>query len=430
MPGHLMSRSTAVVLATRCALLTLFSACVPQPPSGRLACSSARDCPDGWFCHGDDRCYPQAMTTSLDAGTDAWMPPDLRSITPGESGPDSGSMPVAAARDGGEQPTASSRDAGPALDAERAGSGGRTADESGAGASAAGSGGTAIIDAGMPAQPPVTTIDVGAYGCLEPNTLCARSAECIMDRCLIVVCESAGILCDGPAECCDLACNGHVCKCGMHSTTCGSAAAPCCDGLYCETGQCATCQPANAACGGAYQCCGVTDCYNGTCQCRPNGAACDERSVCCAGTRCDGGQCQCRALGAACDASSVCCSGAVCKDGLCTTPTTTTIPKVPISSTVLKNTNFFLKAICSGMNVGDVCATASDCCSQNCFDGQCVKACAKVGEVADVDTQCCSRLRADGKCAYANCVPAAATCTANQNCCSDSCVQGKCAGSP
>jgi hypothetical protein len=308
----------------------------------------------------------------------------------------------------------------------------------------AGSGGE-VISEGMPttdagnmmmsapeggsSEPPrPQLVALGDRGCSAMNTRCERSAECVSDRCLITMCESVETSCDGPAECCDLACIGGSCKCGNHSASCGATTTPCCAGLYCETGQCATCKPQDESCEGAYQCCGITDCYAGICQCRPSGALCSDQSVCCAGTRCDGGTCKCRSLGEACDESTVCCSGARCRAGTCQPPEPGTEPTSPVLFEPIKAAPFLVA--CLANDIGASCTSSSDCCSQNCSDGTCVEACRKLGDAAQLDSHCCSRLQADGKCAYAGCGRSGQTCSANQSFCSGSCVNARCAPAP
>jgi hypothetical protein len=116
----------------------------------------------------------------------------------------------------------------------------------------------------------------------------------------------------------------------------------------------------------------------------------------------------------------------VCSAGTCVASTSTGLG----SGTLILYPIKILPVLwrCSLAAIGEACATASDCCSQNCFDGKCVEACHKVGEVAEVDSLCCSRLRADGKCAYAGCLETGDRCTAHQNCCSGRCGNGLCTG--
>jgi hypothetical protein len=393
------------------ASLALCCSCMSKPPEGRLRCADDRDCPNGWHCHDDLRCYTSPQPAAADGGPDTSSEREAGTPTsPNELMDASGmGMPMDAAT---KPPT------------PRAGSGG-----AGGAGGRAGAAADAGVDAGSPEPPdagtppvPMQTVALGASGCDLPNTICDRAAACVGDRCLITMCEAAGTYCDGPAECCDLACNSGLCKCGNHSASCSTATTPCCDGLYCETGQCATCKAQGATCAGAYQCCGTTDCYEGTCQCRPMGATCDSQSVCCAGTRCDGGVCTCRAEGATCDDNSVCCSGLRCTNGMCAVPT-----GVIFNPGIFVPPGTIWRFECKLADIGEACATTSDCCSQNCFDGKCVASCRGLGEEADVDNQCCSRLRAEGKCAYAGCNATGQTCTAHPNCCSGKCQNAQCA---
>lgn len=419
-------------------VLVQLCACAVTTPEGRLGCTRDADCPNSWHCRDDRYCYAGAeQQPTLDASSiDSSATPDSQTgeeiiAERVDAGADAGTAPDASSQppagSGGAGVKTGTKDAGPSAPPASP-TGGAAGDIMAATSGMGGAGGASGQGAaGAPASPP-RVVALGELTCSQTSSSCERSAECVSDQCLITVCEPAGTFCDGPAECCDLACNGGVCKCGTHSAACSSSGSPCCSGLYCETGQCATCKAKTEACVGAYQCCGSTDCYQGTCQCRPSGASCNSQSVCCSGTVCDAGICQCRAEGDVCGSGSVCCSGSYCKAGQCVArqPLDTPIKTIDIRAALPVKSSIFL-ALCTGMEVGDSCTTASDCCSQNCFDGRCVEACRKVGEAAEVDSQCCSRLRANEKCAYAGCEAPGDACTAHQNCCKGSCVNGICA---
>ena len=47
------------------ALLSSFAACAPALPEGRFECESSSQCPSGWTCAADRRCYSQP---NIDAG--------------------------------------------------------------------------------------------------------------------------------------------------------------------------------------------------------------------------------------------------------------------------------------------------------------------------------------------------------------------------
>ncbi|MEZ4339651.1 MAG: hypothetical protein R3B82_23755 [Sandaracinaceae bacterium] len=61
------------------ALAVLATGCLGfDPPEGRLACTTAADCPDGWSCGADARCHASG------GGTDAGVP----DAGPGDAGPE------------------------------------------------------------------------------------------------------------------------------------------------------------------------------------------------------------------------------------------------------------------------------------------------------------------------------------------------------
>jgi hypothetical protein len=56
------------------AAIGLLAACQPALEPGRFACADHRDCPSGWYCHADDRCYPDPADVDDVHGLDAGLP--------------------------------------------------------------------------------------------------------------------------------------------------------------------------------------------------------------------------------------------------------------------------------------------------------------------------------------------------------------------
>jgi hypothetical protein len=89
-------------------VLVLSSCLAPQPPEGRVRCTAATvdvDCPEGWFCRSDDRCY-LSPGDDVDAGRDAGPIVDLdggedAGVDAGDGGPevDSGDAPMCTTTD-------------------------------------------------------------------------------------------------------------------------------------------------------------------------------------------------------------------------------------------------------------------------------------------------------------------------------------------
>jgi hypothetical protein len=56
----------------------------------------------------------------------------------------------------------------------------------------------------------------------------------------------------------------------------------------------------------------------------------------------------------------------------------------------------------------------------------CQDPCGDLGDDCSVNSECCSRTCLGGKCVYSSCGATGSTCTANSNCCSDLCTAGTC----
>ncbi|MET0384458.1 MAG: Ig-like domain-containing protein [Polyangiales bacterium] len=120
------------------AALALFSlgslfcvACTVRPPDGRLVCTRDNECPTGWYCREDDRCYRDPSPAPSDGGLDGNAADGGRGERDADTHPE---------------------DAGGGGTAGAAGMGGAGGEQAGAGAGASGSAGNGAGSGGESGQ--------------------------------------------------------------------------------------------------------------------------------------------------------------------------------------------------------------------------------------------------------------------------------------
>jgi hypothetical protein len=77
-------------------LVTVVAACTPEIPEGRAACADARDCPTGWACRSDQRCWRTPGDVdggqSDDAGSDVGLDSSFDGGVDARSSEDTGAI--------------------------------------------------------------------------------------------------------------------------------------------------------------------------------------------------------------------------------------------------------------------------------------------------------------------------------------------------
>ncbi len=193
-------------------------------------------------------------------------------------------------------------------------------------------------------------------------------------------------------------------SCVSPLASCGPSTDPCCSGV-CVSGGC-VCKNTGDSCGSATECCsGVC---NGTCAPVCVSSSCDPTSApCCSGVCQPDGSCKqvCKNTNDTCNSPVECCTG-ICTGGKCADQTCLASG----SSCTAGPGNNCCSTLCSGTpsttcqavppspgsltckTIGELCPNGdADCCSQNCVNGKCARAytCQADGDLCSFNGDCC-----------------------------------------
>ena len=268
---------------------------------------------------------------------------------------------------------------------------------------------------------------------------------------LCIACRQPEQSCAATSDCCSGTCVAGRCTdaiCSPIGGPCGRTGGVCCAGATCPPAGgndlCIACRQPEQSCGATSDCCSGT-CVAGRCTnatCSPVGGPCGRTGgVCCAGAICPpaGGNdlcIACRQPEQSCGATSDCCSG-TCVAGRCTNATCS-----PVGGPCGRTGGVCCAgAICPPIGGNDLCiacrqpeqscSATSDCCSGTCVAGRCTNAtCSPVGgPCGRTGGVCC----ADGFCPPLGnelcvaCRRPEQSCAQSSDCCSgSSCTGGRC----
>ena len=272
-------------------------------------------------------------------------------------------------------------------------------------------------------------------------------------------CRAINAQCGFSVDCCSNVCVNGRCTDGVCSGLdgpCGRSGGTCCTGGFCAlaggpTGDtCLACRALTQTCSANEQCCSnscvLGRCTDGSCSpvdgpCGRSGGTCCTGGVCVLGGGATGDTClACRALTQTCSANEQCCSNS-CVLGRCTDGSCSPVDGPCGRSGGTCCTGGF--CVLGGGATGDTCLACraltqtcsanEQCCSNSCVLGRCTD-----GSCSPVDGPCG---RSGGTCCTGGvcvlgggatgdtclaCRALTQTCSANEQCCSNSCVLGRC----